>query len=407
MATTEATGARRASIGKLILEHKPGHALSQDFYCRADVYEHEVERLFLKVWILVGHQSQLAHVGDYFLTEVAGESVIVVRQDAHQINALINVCRHRGSRVCLEEQGHAPRFVCPYHAWTYGLDGVLLAAPQVADTLDKGKYPLRRIQLENFQGMLFINFDPDARFDPIAADLAAPLAPYDLANARIAHRQSYTIDANWKLALENFCECYHCIPAHREYAAGHGRARPAAGLVQQTEQVMGRASECGLSSAKLDRSFKKAEGIGLDRYFDRYPLLKGHVTGSRDGRPVAPLMGSIRDYDGGATDFQMGPLSYGLAYCDYVVLYRFVPLGKDATECEVIWLVRGDASEGEDYSRDELIWMWDVTTIADKRIIQDNSRGVKSRFYEPGPLTPMEYFTQIFTEWYLNVLRPE
>jgi Rieske 2Fe-2S family protein len=154
----------------------------------------------------------------------------------------------------------------------------------------------------------------------------------------------------------------------------------------------------------IDVSFDNDESFGADRYFVRYPLLKGHVTGSRDGKPVAPLLGSVKDYDGGATDFQIGVISYGLAYCDHVVLYRFIPMSKDMTDCEVIWLVRADAEEGKDYKLDDLTWLWDVTTIADKRIIQDNSRGVESRFYEPGPFTPMEHYAQKFTEWYLNVL---
>ena len=122
-------------------------------------------------------------------------------------------------------------------------------------------------------------------------------------------------------------------------------------------------------------SWQKSEAIGTDRYFERYPLLKGHVTGSRDGKPVAPLLGTIKDYDGGASDFQLGVVSYGLAYCDHVVLYRFVPISIDMTDCEVIWLVRVSAEEGKDYDRDELIWMWDVTTIADKSI---SSAGTKN-----------------------------
>ena len=393
------------SISELLTKQRSGHALEQGFYRSAEVFEKEVERIFLKTWILAGHQSQVPEPGDFFVLKIAGESIIIVRSDDERINALVNVCRHRGSRVCLEEQGRVSRFVCPYHAWTYDLNGNLQAAPQVMDKLDLGKYPLRRAKLENFQGMLFINFDPDANFEPIAADLGPTLVPYDLADTRVAHRQIYAIDANWKLAIENFCECYHCIRAHREFAVGHGGAQPREKVEALRQEVMDRAEACGLSSASCDVSWQKTEAIGADRYFERYPLLKGHVTGSRDGKSVAPLLGTIKNYDGGASDFQLGVVSYGLAYCDHVVLYRFIPISKDVTDCEIIWLVRASAEEGKDYDLDELIWMWDVTTIADKRIIQDNSRGVSSRFYEPGPFTPMESYTQQFTEWYLSVIR--
>jgi len=384
--------------------HRPGHALGQDFYRREDVFEIEVNRIFLKSWILAGHQSQVPEVGDFFVFEIAGESIIIVRSDTSHINALLNVCRHRGSRVCLEEQGHTARFVCPYHAWNYDLNGALQAAPQIMDTLDTGKYPLRRVRLENFHGLLFINFDVRAEFGPIAADLGKVLAPYDLPRTRLAHRESYRICSNWKLAVENYCECYHCVPAHREFAVGHGRARPEPKVEALKQEVLSRAQSCGLSAELSNRGWNKAEAVGMDRYVDRYPLLKGHVSGSRDGKPVAPLLGSVKGFDGGATEFQVGPISYGLVYCDYVVLYRFTPVRVNETNCEVIWLVRESAVAGKDYDLQELIWMWDVTTRADKKIIEDNRRGVDSRFFEPGPFTPMEYYTQAFTEWYLGIM---
>ena len=392
-------------IDELIASHKPGHALAQGFYRSAKVFEKEVGRIFLKSWILVGHQSQVPEAGDFFVSRIAGESIILVRSDAKRINALVNVCRHRGSRVCLAEAGHASRFVCPYHAWTYDLQGRLLAAPQVMDTLDLKNYSLRRATVANLHGLLFVNFAADADFAPIAADLAAPLAPYDLPHTRLAHRQTYRIRSNWKLAVENYAECYHCVPAHREFAVGHGRSRPEEKVEALKQEVLGRAAEFGLSSELSSRAWRNVERVGMERYIDRYPMLKGHVSGSRDGGPVAPLLGSVTGFDGGATEFQVGPISYGLVYCDHVVLYRFVPVNKDVTDCEVIWLVRDSAVEGKDYNLPDLIWMWDVTTRADKRIIEDNRRGVNSRFFEPGPFTPMEYYTQAFTEWYLDIMK--
>ena len=393
------------SIKDLIAGHRSGHALARDFYRCSDVFEKEVDGIFLKSWMLAGHQSQVPEAGDFFVVEIAGESVIIVRNDGGQINALLNVCRHRGSRVCLEEQGHVARFVCPYHAWNYDLNGELRAAPQVMETLDLEQYPLRRARLEILHGLIFINFDSHAEFAPIAADLGGVLAPYDLAHTRLAHRQSYRIRSNWKLAVENYCECYHCVPAHREFAVGHGRARPEGKVEELKQQVLGRAAACGLSTELCSKGWKNAERVGMDRYVDRYPLLKGHVSGSRDGRPVAPLLGTVSGFDGGATEFQVGPISYGLVYCDYVVLYRFIPLDVSETRCEVLWLVRDTAVEGEHYDLQELIWMWDVTTRADKKIIEDNRRGVNSRYFEPGPFTPMEYYTQAFTEWYLGIMK--
>jgi Rieske 2Fe-2S family protein len=389
----------------LIASHKPGHALAQGFYRSPEIFEKEVQRIFLRSWILAGHQSQVPEPGDFFVCTMAGESIIIVRSDAGRINALLNVCRHRGSRVCRDEQGQVARFVCPYHAWTYDLNGELQAAPQVMDAIDRSQYPLRRVTLENFQGLLFINFDPGADFAPIARDFSKTFQPFDLPHTKLAHRQNYRIRSNWKLAIENYCECYHCVPAHREFAIGHGRARPEPKVAALKREVLDRAPSCGLSAELMNKGWTRAERVGIERYVDRYPLLKGHVTGSRDGKSVAPLLGSVSGFDGGATEFQVGPVSYGLAYCDHVVLYRFSPVAADETDCEVLWLVNESAVEGRDYDKQELIYMWDVTTQADKRIIEDNRRGVNSRYFEPGPFTPMEYYTQAFTEWYLDIMR--
>jgi Rieske 2Fe-2S family protein len=252
--------------------------------------------------------------------------------------------------------------------------------------------------------MLFVNFDSDADFTLIASELDEPLAPFDLANARVAHRQNYPIAANWKLAVENYCECYHCGPAHPEYSVGHGRSVPESEVDDRLADADERAASLGIPLHRVDKSWLGAERLGHDCNFDRTPFLKDHVTGSRDGRPVAPLLGSITGYDGAATDVHIGPFTFLLAYCDHVVVYRFTPTGKDSSDCEITWLVRGDANEGTDYDKDALTWLWDITTIADKRIIEDNARGIRSRFYQPGPLTPMEDWTGAFLEWYLESL---
>jgi phenylpropionate dioxygenase-like ring-hydroxylating dioxygenase large terminal subunit len=134
----------------------------------------------------------------------------------------------------------------------------------------------------------------------------------------------------------------------------------------------------------------------------RYPLYDGVATGSADGRAVAPLMGRFADYDGGATSVHLGPASFLLAYPDHGVIYRFIARTPTTSEMEVVWLVRGDAREGVDYDPARLTWLWTVTSEADKRIIEENQLGVRSRYYEPGPYAPMEYNTRRYIAWYLR-----
>jgi len=129
------------------------------------------------------------------------------------------------------------------------------------------------------------------------------------------------------------------------------------------------------------------------------------VSGSEDGRPLAPLMGQFSDYDGGVTFFDVGLTSNFLAYPDHGLIYRFIPNTVQSTDMEVIWLVHEGARAGVDYDLERLTWLWKVTSLADKRIIELNQQGVNSRFYEPGPYTPMEQHTRRFVEWILAELR--
>jgi Rieske 2Fe-2S family protein len=393
-------------IIELANQQAPRHSLAQPFYRDPDIYRKDIDRIFMRSWLYAGHHSEIPNPGDWFLFEMADESVIIVRNAEGGVNALLNVCRHRGSRICVEQSGCSKRLTCRYHGWTYDLDGQLQAAAHMGESFDKSRIALKRIHAELLDGMIFINFaENPAPFDDVREHLADCLRPYRLKNARVAHRQSYPIQANWKLAVENYCECYHCGPAHPEYSRGHSLAMPNARHDALGQEVMARAEECGLSGRTVNRYYRNAPGFGACCSYDRYPLIRDHLTGSEDGLPVAPLMGDIVDYDGGATDLQVGPVTFGLMYCDYVVIYRFTPLSIDTADCDITWLVNGDAEEGRDYDREKLTWLWDITTLADKAIIERNQEGVNSRFYRPGPLSTMEDYEWSFLSWYLDVMK--
>ncbi|NKB36465.1 MAG: Rieske 2Fe-2S domain-containing protein [Gammaproteobacteria bacterium] len=396
----------RVDLSTLLKQQKDGFSLQQQFYQDPDIYQRELERIFMKSWLYAGHVSQLPNAGDYFLYELDTESVIIIREDDETINALLNVCRHRGSRVCLESSGNKNLLVCPYHGWTFERNGNLRGASQTKEDFDKSLYPLKTVSIKIFHGMIFINFDQKpVAFEPIEEDLDDCLRPYRLDKAKVAHRRSYPIQANWKLAVENYCECYHCVPSHPEYAVAHGRSFHRNDVQELTQAVMSKAAEVGLSDRCVSMEWLDSGAVGNDRGYDRYPLLKGFVTGSKDGKPLAPLLGEIKAYDGGTTDMHIGPLTFYLAYCDHIVVYHFKPLTIDTADCEITWLVNEDADEGVDYNLDDLIWLWDVTTIADKRIIEDNQKGVNSRHYEPGPFTTMEDFEQGFVDWYREAIK--
>ncbi len=390
---------------------KPNYAINPYFYRSHVVYQKELSDLVFRSWIYAAHVSELPNVGDYVLFEVGEDSIIIVRDKDGEIHALMNVCRHRGARVCEAATGNRKTFVCPYHGWVYNTDGSLKAAREmeVLEGFDTEGLGLKKAKVEVYMGLIFINCNPDAAdYRPSLEKIAKPLGAYDLAQAKVAHKETYRVDANWKLCLENYLECYHCATSHRAYAKMHTLKDPDVKSAPVVEAMLARTEEVtgvkGMGESYC-QTFLDADSFGACVYHSRYGLYDGYLTGSEDGQPVAPLMGTIQGYDGGAGDFQLGPLTSMLNYPDHCVLYRFIPRGLTSTDMEVVWFVKGDAEEGVDYDREKITWLWHNTTLEDEFIISRNSEGVNSQFFEPGPYHPeFEATLNNFVTWYLHTL---
>src|SRR5438874_3366812 len=192
-------------------------SLPQKYFVSPEVFAQEQKKIFAKQWLLVGHQSLVAKPGDYFLAQVAGESLIVVRDQTSQVRGFYNVCRHRGTRLKEDACGHASAIQCPYHAWTYGLDGRLIGAPHMDEVpgFDKAEYSLNAVNLALWEGFIFINLDEDAMpLQEWFAPLNAKFSHWNMSILRPAKRIEYDVRANWKLMFENYSECYHCPGVH-------------------------------------------------------------------------------------------------------------------------------------------------------------------------------------------------
>lgn len=393
-------------------QQRPGLGLDAYFYRSHLVYQQELSALVFKSWLYAAHSSEIANPGDFIQFEVGEDAVIISRTDDGEIHAFMNICRHRGSRVCEPLQGSSKTFVCPYHGWVYNLDGSLRAAREMEalSGFDPSEYRLRPVKTEVFMGLIFVNCDEHADdFRGPLENIRIQLGAYGLENARVAHKETYQIGANWKLCLENYQECYHCSNAHRRYARLHSMREPDEHVSDLKARVYASAEErTGISGITNyhRRVYGNAEGFGNCVYTSRYALYDGNVTGSEDGQPVAPLMGQFKDYDGGYGDFQLGPMGAMLNYPDHCVLYRFIPRGLTSTDMQLVWFVRDDAVEGVDYDRDKLISLWHHTSQEDEYIITRNSEGVNSHFFEPGPYHPgFEETVMSFIDWYLNTLK--
>ena len=395
------------ALKSLLDRQPPGHALLQEFYKDPEIFQRDIERIHLRRWLCVGHESRIPKPGDWFRYDIAEESLLLVRGRDDRLRALLNVCRHRGSRICYEEEGNSRLLTCPYHAWTYELDGTLRSARHTNSDFDLSRYPLKQIHLRVLEGLIFVCFAEDPpKLDEVERTLRGSLGHYGWKSARVAHRERYPVEGNWKLVTENYQECYHCTPSHPEFSRHHATSKPDTEVEELRVAARRRALSMGIDIREVE-GWPQGESPGQEgincSYDATYP---GSLTGSEDGAPLAPLMGNFTDYDGGFSYVELGPASFYLAYPDHGLVYLFVPRGPQETDMEVLWLVEGDAREGVDYQKDSLIWMWHVTSIADKRIIEDNQQGVNSRYYEPGPYTEMEVLSRKFSEWYLREIAP-
>ena len=394
-------------IDRLVAEHRAGHALARPFYMDPEIFERDLERIFFRHWHCLAHESVIPAPGDFEVFKLGPESVILSRAADGTVHAMLNLCRHRGAEVCTRAKGNAKAFVCPYHAWTYGNDGRLKAARLMPKDFKREEHGLKRLHVRVVEGLVFISFAREPLdFSEVENLLHATIGQYGWAQAKIAHRRSYPLDANWKLAVENYVECYHCGPAHPEYSQTHALEQPLHLIEELNAKMEARTCALGIDIGSGDRWQTSRDGKEAIHAF-RYALYDGVKTGSEDGMPLAPLMGRFTDFDGGVTSIHLGGTSFLVCYADHGMIYRFIPRDAGSCEMELIWLVNGKAEQGIDYDFEKLTWLWSVTTDEDKAIIEHTARGVRSRFYEPGPIAPMEQNELRYIGWYLDeISRP-
>lgn len=194
------------------------------YYTDPAIFEREKERIFLRSWLFVGHESQIAEPGGYLTYDIYDQGVVVMRGHDGVLRGFHNVCQHRAHRL-LEGQGRVPVITCPYHAWAYGLDGALRTArgSEHVPGFDTRAFGLKPVRVETFLGLVLVNFDPDAvPFAKQAVGLADQIrerAPWlgDLVLRDGGFRSGELVECNWKVLLDNCTECYHCTPCHPSF----------------------------------------------------------------------------------------------------------------------------------------------------------------------------------------------
>jgi Rieske 2Fe-2S family protein len=400
-----------AAIGRLVGEYRPGGPLPGPFYTSAAVFAADMARIWRRFWLYTGHGCMIPEPGDWMTWTLGRDSIVLVRTHSGEIKGFHNTCRHRGARICREERGKGRALACPYHGWTYDLDGALKNRTETEFGVHQSALGLHPVPLKDAGGLLFVALGDDpVSFDDALADLAPRMRHQGFADAKVAAARRYTVKANWKLIFENNRECYHCPLAHPEYTRATfdvARTSPSgAKLVErQTALANERFREMGLDTGDAWSNMS-----GEYWRVTRAPLAEGFETQSLDGKPVSSLMGRMRELgrrSDGTLRSTVFPNFWQHASDDYAAATRITPVDAETTIVDVSWLVHKDAVEGKDYDLAALLPFWQRTSEQDWAICEANQMGVSSPRYVPGPYSKLvEGNVQRFVDWYLGELQP-
>jgi len=384
----------------------PAHSLPGHLYHDPTVFDLERAHLWQRDWIFAGHTCEVPTAGDFLTMTVGSCPLIVVRGPDGVVRALHNVCRHRGFTVCETDHGTARRrFVCPYHQWSYELDGRLAKARSMPADLDTDSLGLGPAHCAVVGGLIFVSVaDEPPDFGPFGALVEPYLLPFDLNSARVAHQTTVIEQANWKLVMENNRECFHCRTAHPELCATFPEGSQHAGGGSDDDRRAVEALVAGCESAGLASRFLAAED--WQYRVMRMPLVNGARSMTMDGEPaVDRRFGTLPAVDVGDVLLYHYPSTWNHFLADHAITFRILPVGPTATELRATWLVPAEAVEGRDYDAAELTAVWEATNRQDAGLVERTQRGVRSPAYRPGPYAPVEEEGVIqFVDWYSSTL---
>jgi Rieske 2Fe-2S family protein len=400
----------------LLARRQPGRTLEAPFYNNAAIFNTDIDVIFGRHWIYVGVEPDVAQPGDCMAVDIGHHALIVTRTSAGDLHAFHNVCRHRGARLLNEPKANFGNIVCPYHQWTYGLDGELLYAAHMPDSFDASGHGLRKIHVRSLAGLIFVCLAeaPPSDFSAMAEELEPYIAPHDIAGCKLAYAEDIVEPGNWKLTMENNRECYHCSGAHPEltrsiFAEGFGFAPVGAEAEAQAERfkTLVGASHAdwehrGLPSREIDHLDDRVTGYRTERL----PLEDAGESETLDTRIACKrLLGDLSEKRLGALSLWTQPNSWHHFMSDHIVTFAVFPLTPETTLLRTKWLVHKDAVEGQDYDVGNLTAVWRATNRQDSALVAKAAAGTRCSGYQPGPYSPgTETLVEKFCAWYVDRL---
>ena len=342
-------------------------------YTSDEFFEREVERIFLHTWNFVAREDELPNAGDFLVLDMFGESIIVIRSSAGPINAFVNACPHRGTRI-LSEQGHCRAMVCPYHGWTFDHNGRLKGARGMEKThqFDLNEHGLTPIRLERWDGFMFINFDHEAEsLHEHLGDITEKFASYNLSDMVCVRRKEYDLKCNWKIFMENAMEDYHTPVVHRS----------SIGLQDTIPEI----TRGNWDSIRMESSKSIA-------------VLPGETT------PFPHIKGLSGEPASGSYFTVIHPTTFFGSTHDCMWFMQELPLGADRTK-----LIVGSCFPRETVARDDFdevvekyYYRWDSSIPEDNAISERQQAGLTSAFSKQGRLSSHEPIVHYIANWVLD-----
>ena len=395
-------------IARLLGQDRKGYTLPQALYVGEQAYEFDTQVMLPSVWLYACTVAHIRKPGDWYLFEMANNSVIVIRGRDGEVRAFFNSCQHRGSRLCETQRGSSPKLICPYHQWTYNLDGSLFGARNMGPEFDKSTIHLTPVAVDNVGGLIFICMsDTPPPIDRVKADIAAQIGMFDLARCKVAIQDDLIEDANWKLVMENNRECYHCDANHPELVAclgtsGFGKGLPEDGDAETAAEAHILAKRAEWKRLGIDHDLVEFPD-GWWHRIARLPLANGAVSQTIDGKVASQrLIGPFEQPETSSLSIWTQPNSWHHFCCDHVVTFSLTPLAADKTLLRTSWLVHEDAVEGVDYDPQNLSAVWRATNRQDGYLSALNHQGIRTDGYRQGPYAPEEKLVENFKGFYVE-----
>jgi Rieske 2Fe-2S family protein len=355
------------------------------WYYDPEQYTRELQAIWYRDWVCVGRLDDIAAPGDFRVVSVGAQNLIVTRNENDEVRVFHNTCRHRGSTLCAGDKGRFPnrRIICPYHTWTYSLDGDLLATPARVEVGDfcAGDFSLYSVHSDTWGGFIFVNLSdaPAMTLLEFLGDEAEELASWPLTEMVSVHQETSVLNCNWKVFWENYSECYHCPRLHPELC-----------------KVVPVYKKAILSNA--DDPEWQADS---DHDDGRPRVGKGMKTWTMDGQTSLPAIDGLTDEEReiGMHFASFTASLYVVGHTDYVRSVRLVPTGPESLILVVDWLLMPGVAESHQSEVEQMMKLGRLVVEQDGRICELNQQGLKSPRHEHGVLVPQEESLWEFHEW--------